>query len=110
MPQGASAHAHVCWGSAHGLGWGSHSAPHGLSWEIRELEGGAWEEEPAAPKSTHSSQNSRNVNLALDRIREGGSLLPSLSLRKQLLRAGAPVGQALGPSSRKPSAPTHSHS
>lgn len=40
-------------------------------------------------------------------IRAGG-LLPSLSQSKQLRGAGAPVGQGLGPSSRKPSAPTHS--
>lgn len=90
----------MCWGSAHGLGQGSLSVPHGLSWEIRELEGGAPDEEPAAPKSTHSSQNSRNVNLAPERM--GRRLaLPSLSWSKQLPRAGAGVG----PSSRKPPAP-----
>lgn len=35
MPQGAS--VHMCVGYLH---TGSHTAPHGLSWEIRELEGG----------------------------------------------------------------------
>lgn len=54
MPQGAS--VHMCVGD---LQTGSHTAPHGLSWEIREPEG------RDSPQSTHSSQNSRNVNLAL---------------------------------------------
>lgn len=82
----------------------SQDAPHRLSLEIRELEGGAQEEATTTPKSTHSAQNSRNVNLAQAWIKAGGSF-PSLFQSKQLLPAEAWVGQALGPSSRKPSTP-----